>query len=857
MDEENKPYEAKHYEIRLSVRELVEFVLRSGDIDSRQAAGGKKEAMQEGSRLHRKIQRRMGASYQAEVAMKHTVEEEHFRLLIEGRADGVMEENSGWAIDEIKCMYMDISRLEAPVPVHLAQAMCYAYFLCLTKELSSVGVQLTYCQIETEEIRRFREEKTAQELKNWFADLTGKYKQWADFQYFHHLRRQESLKKLTFPFPYRRGQKELAVDVYRSIVRRRNLYIQAPTGIGKTLSTLFPSLKAMGEGYGEKLFYLTAKTITRQVAQEGLDILRKNGLFFSSVTITAKEKLCVLEKPECHPDACPYAKGHFDRVNAAVFALINQENAIDREKLIAYAKQYRVCPFEFCLDVSLWVDGIICDYNYVFDPNVRLKRYFAEGKKGDYLFLIDEAHNLLSRAREMYSAALVKEDVLLIRRLVKERSPKLARLLDACNKSLLEYKRQCETYMVLEEISHLALQVMGIFSELEVFMEECTDLPERDLVLEFYFQIRDFITIFEQLDDGYRIYSQMTEDGRFQIRLFCINPSGPLRLCMDQGISTILFSATLLPMPYYKELLSGEPEGYAIYAESPFPRENRLLLVARDISSKYSRRNQREYQKAAEYVEKIVGGRRGNYMVFCPSYQYMGEVARALEARNRGKIGGYGKDRKGEGEEAAGAREEMRFRLLVQESRMDEEEREAFLREFLQDGQEEEQNGQEEEEQGEDLSREILNRKRMTGKRAEKTKSLVALCVMGGIFGEGIDLKEESLIGVIVIGTGLPMVCAEQEILKNYFEEKQKPGFAYAFQYPGMNKVMQAAGRVIRTVKDEGVIALLDERFLRPDYLALFPREWADFKRVTLSAVEQATREFWEGREIARQNETD
>lgn len=848
MDEENKPCETKRYEIRLSVRELVEFVLRSGDIDSRQAAGGKKAAMQEGSRLHRKIQRRMGASYQAEVAMKYILEEENFRLQIEGRADGVIEETNGWAIDEIKCMYMDISRLEAPIPVHLAQAMCYAYFLCLDKELTSVGVQMTYCQIETEEIRRFREEKTAQELKTWFAGLIGEYKKWADYQYVHHLRRQESLKKLTFPYPYRRGQKELAVDVYRSIIRKRNLYIQAPTGIGKTLSTLFPSLKAMGEGYGEKLFYLTAKTITRQVAQEGLDILRKNGLFFSSVTITAKEKLCVLEKPECHPDACPYARGHFDRVNAAVFALIHQETAIDREKLIAYAKQYQVCPFEFCLDISLWVDGIICDYNYVFDPNVRLKRYFAEGKQGDYLFLIDEAHNLLSRAREMYSAVLVKEDVLLIRRLVKERSPKLARLLDACNKSLLEYKRHCETYVVLEEISHLALQVMGIFSELEVFMEEYTDFPDRDMVLEFYFQIRDFMTIFEQLDGGYRIYSQMTEDGRFQIRLFCINPSGPLRSCMDQGISTILFSATLLPMLYYKELLSGEPEGYAIYAESPFSRENRLLLVARDISSKYSRRNQREYQKAAEYVEKIVGGRKGNYMVFCPSYQYMGELVRALEVKNGGKIsgtggtevsGGGGEDGKREGEEEG--REEMKFRLLVQESRMDEEEREAFLREFLQEGQEEEISG-----------REIL-----TEKRAGKKKSLVALCVMGGIFGEGIDLKEESLIGVIVIGTGLPMVCAEQEILKTYFEEKQKPGFAYAFQYPGMNKVMQAAGRVIRTVKDEGVIALLDERFLRPDYLALFPREWADFKRVTLSAVEQATREFWEGREIARQNETD
>ncbi len=846
MDEENKPCETKRYEIRLSVRELVEFVLRSGDIDSRQAAGGKKAAMQEGSRLHRKIQRRMGASYQAEVAMKYILEEENFRLQIEGRADGVIEETNGWAIDEIKCMYMDISRLEAPIPVHLAQAMCYAYFLCLDKELTSVGVQMTYCQIETEEIRRFREKKTAQELKTWFAGLIGEYRKWADYQYVHHLRRQESLKKLTFPYPYRRGQKELAVDVYRSIIRKRNLYIQAPTGIGKTLSTLFPSLKAMGEGYGEKLFYLTAKTITRQVAQEGLDILRKNGLFFSSVTITAKEKLCVLEKPECHPDACPYARGHFDRVNAAVFALIHQETAIDREKLIAYAKQYQVCPFEFCLDISLWVDGIICDYNYVFDPNVRLKRYFAEGKQGDYLFLIDEAHNLLSRAREMYSAVLVKEDVLLIRRLVKERSPKLARLLDACNKSLLEYKRHCETYVVLEEISHLALQVMGIFSELEVFMEEYTDFPDRDMVLEFYFQIRDFMTIFEQLDGGYRIYSQMTEDGRFQIRLFCINPSGPLRSCMDQGISTILFSATLLPMLYYKELLSGEPEGYAIYAESPFSRENRLLLVARDISSKYSRRNQREYQKAAEYVEKIVGGRKGNYMVFCPSYQYMGELVRALEVKNGGKIsgtggtevsGGVGEDGKREGEEEG--REEMKFRLLVQESRMDEEEREAFLREFLQEGQEEEISG-----------REIL-----TEKRAGKKKSLVALCVMGGIFGEGIDLKEESLIGVIVIGTGLPMVCAEQEILKTYFEEKQKPGFAYAFQYPGMNKVMQAAGRVIRTVKDEGVIALLDERFLWSDYLALFPREWADFKTVTLPTVERTVGVFWESREAIRQGE--
>lgn len=794
------------YVIRLSVRDLVEFVLRSGDIDSRRGAGGKKEAMQEGSRLHRKIQRRMGSSYQAEVVMSHTVEEENFRLMIEGRADGVMEEEKGWAVDEIKCTYMDSSRLEEPIPVHLAQARCYGYFLCLEKHLASVGIQLTYCQIETEEIRRFREDKTVQELEAWFAGIFGEYRKWADFQYIHAQRRQESLKRLEFPYPYRKGQRELAVNVYRAIVRKRNLYIQAPTGIGKTLSTLFPALKAMGEGHGDKLFYLTAKTITRQAAQDGLDILRKQvqqELDFSSVVITAKEKLCFLEKAECYPEVCPYAKGHFDRVNGAVYAVINREKAITREKILAYAKEYQVCPFEFCLDVSLWVDGIICDYNYVFDPNVRLKRYFSEGKKGSYLFLIDEAHNLVSRAREMYSAVLIKEEVMMVRRLVKERSPKLGRLLDACNKSLLEYKRQCEQYVVLEEINHLAFQVMEFFSILELFLEENTDFADRDLVLDFYFQIRDFLNVFEQMDEGYRIYSQMLDDGRFQIRLFCINPSGPLRACMDQGISTILFSATLLPMTYYKELLSGEPEGYAIYADSPFARENRLLMVAGDISSRYRRRNLQEYQKAASYIEKIVKGRTGNYMVFCPSYQYMRELAKVLEEEQE-------KEQKKEQEKSV-------FRLLVQESGMGEEEREAFLQEFF-----------------------------PAGKRQEK--SLVALCVMGGIFGEGIDLKEESLIGVMIIGTGLPMVCAEQTILREYFEEKEKPGFSYACQYPGMNKVMQAAGRVIRTVKDEGVIALLDERFLQEDYLALFPREWSDYQSVTLNTVEEAVSAFWEGR---------
>ena len=708
------------YQIRISVRELVEFVLNSGDIDNRRTAGAKKEAMQEGSRLHRKIQKQMGAGYQAEVTMRHVVQEECFCILVEGRADGVLSEPGGFVIDEIKCVYMDISRLEEPVKVHMAQAMCYGYFWCTEKDQEGIGVQITYCSMETEEIRRFRKEYSFEELKEWFQGLIHEYLKWAEYRYRHDLRRAASLKELAFPFPYRKGQKELAVNVYRAIARGRNLYIQAPTGIGKTLSVIFPSLKAMGEGMGDKLFYLTAKTVTRRVAEEAFSILRTRGLFFSAVTITAKEKLCFLEQPSCNPEDCPYAKGHYDRVNDAVFDIIHQESAITRERILTYAEKHRICPFEFCLDISSWVDGIICDYNYVFDPNVRLKRYFAEGGKGEYLFLVDEAHNLVSRGREMYSAALVKEDVLLAARLVKSRSPRLARLLNACNKTLLEMKRQCENYAALENVDFLIYQVRETYGVMEEFMEENPEFEDRELVLDFYFQVRDFLNTADYMDEGYEIYSQLKEDGTFAVNLFCIDPSGRLRACMDQGISTILFSATLLPMPYYKELLSGEPDGYAIYAQSPFPRENRLLLVGRDVSSRYSRRNSREYRKAASYIQKVVGARAGNYMIFCPSYQYMDQIAQILLAET----------------------DPEQTHILVQESHMDEAAREAFLEEFYQ-----------------------------TQPEGQKKRSLAALCVMGGIFGEGIDLKEESLIGVVIIGTGIPQVCPRQDILRRSWKQ--------------------------------------------------------------------------------------
>ena len=589
-------------QVRISVRALVEFVLRSGDIDNRRSGAAQKDAMAAGTRIHKKIQKRMGRNYRAEVPLKYTAldEEEDIELLVEGRADGIFEEDGIVTIDEIKGVYMDLERLAEPVAVHMAQAMCYGYFYCCDRELDGVRIQLTYCNLETEEIRRFHEDRSKEELEVWFRSVIHEYFKWARYLCHHELQRNQSISGLEFPFPYREGQRDLAVAVYKTISRKKRLFIQAPTGIGKTLSTIFPAVQAMGAGKASKVFYLTAKTITRTVAEEAFRILRSRGLVFTAVTITAKEKLCPMEKAECNPEACPYAKGHFDRVNEAVFDILHLEQEMDRETVLRYAEKYRVCPFEFCLDISSWTDGIICDYNYVFDPNVRLKRYFADGASGDYLFLVDEAHNLVSRAREMYSASVYKEDFLEVKRIIKGKSPRLERQLDRCNKLLLSMKRECGDWQLLEDVTGLTAGIMTAFSYMETFMEEFPEFPDRETVLDFYFCLRDFLNVYEELDGHYRIYEENREDGSFLVRLFCVDPSRLLSRCMDQGASTILFSATLLPVRYYKTLLSGNQEDYAVYVNSPFPEENRLLMVAEDVSSRYTRRSPSEYRKVAD-----------------------------------------------------------------------------------------------------------------------------------------------------------------------------------------------------------------------------------------------------------------
>ncbi|WP_419508555.1 helicase C-terminal domain-containing protein [Blautia sp.] len=775
--------------VRISVRNLVEFILRNGDLVSGSGTSDK-EAMLKGSRLHRKIQKQMGSHYQPEVSLKKDTEYDDLILRVEGRADGIFLQDEQFCIDEIKGVYKKLELMEEPVLVHRAQALCYAWIYLDAHDLEKIDIQMTYAHLDTEVIKRFRETLTRAELKQWYEELTDSYHKWLAYQIEWREKRNESMENLEFPFEYRKGQRKMVSGIYHAISKKEQIFIQAPTGVGKTMSAVFPAVRAIGQGMAETVFYLTARTITRTVAQDAFEILRDRGLLFKVVTITAKEKLCFCDKPECDPEKCPYAKGHYDRINDAVYELWTTEQSFDRETLLRHAQKWQVCPFELSLDLAVWMDGVICDYNYVFDPNVYLKRFFGENVSGNYLFLIDEAHNLVDRGREMYSASISLDDVIETRKFVKPYSQKLWKKLGKVKKQMEELKQNCGEWKVQENAGVLPISLLSVQGELDQLLEEPPAQEVVDGILNFYFEVRDFLNISELVDDNYVVYTAFGEDGRFYEKLFCVNPAENLQKCLDKGKSTVFFSATLLPLQYYRKMLSTRSENFGMYVESPFEQKKRCLMICQDVSSKYTRRGYEEYRKIAEYIARMSWQKKGNYMVFFPSYRLMEDVYQVYQDEFSVSW----------------------VRCISQHASMTELEREEFLEEFTE----------------------------------ETEETLVGFCVMGGIFSEGIDLIGDRLIGAAVVGTGLPQVNCEREILKGYYDEKGEQGFDYAYRYPGMNKVLQAAGRVIRTKEDTGAILLMDERFLNRDYRNLFPREWNDACTCTLGNVEKHLQAFWD-----------
>lgn len=774
----------------VSVRSLVEFVLQAGDLTT----GGfqRRDRAQLGTQGHKRVQRARPEGYEAEVEIAFPVEGADPPIEVRGRMDGIYTGEAPIVIEEIKTTTLSLELVnEQHNPLHWAQAQCYAYMYARQQRLDEVRIHLTYYHLDTRKEKTFVRQFSLAELETFFQALITPYLNWFRKLLAWQARRDESVQQLQFPYEdYRLGQRDMAVAVYKAIRDRERLYVQSPTGVGKTIATLFPAVKALGQGLAAKIFYLTAKTSGRLAAEKALDDMRQANLSLRSVTLTAKEKICFCPPVNCDPEVCIFARDYFSKVKKALEET-HQHQAYTRPVIEAIAQQYEICPFEFSLDLALWADCIICDYNYVFDPRVYLHRFFDFGTE-PYIFLVDEAHNLPDRARSMYSAALDKKTVLELQRALKPHLPALAQKLNAINKVLLVIRKVCQAEgrqaLVENEPPEELLAAVREFSQKAEDWLVLNQAAEfRQDLLDFYFQCSNFLRTAEYFDTFYVSYFERQGQGNLQARLFCLDPAPMLAAPLEKSQAAIFFSATLLPTDYFMKLLTGSADYPRRIFPSPFPVENTGLLVHNTIATRYTQRAS-SYAEIAAAIEAVCRAQAGNYLVFFPSYAYLAAVLEPLKER---------------------LPEEQ---LLVQDRGMTEAAREAFLARFSTGSQE----------------------------------TLVGLAVMGGIFSEGIDLVGDRLIGAVVVGVGVPQVCLERDLIKDYFERENGSGFAYAYQYPGFNRVLQATGRVIRTETDRGVIVLIDERFTQARYRQLFPAHWRGYQVVqNTSELEESLQRFW------------
>lgn len=776
---------------QISVRGLVEFVYRSGDLDMRFQG---KSRMQEGMKIHQKIQKSQGSDYQAEVVLSKTIllEEDEIELFINGRADGILFTETGYVIDEIKGTSQFVEDIDADTyPVHWAQAKLYGAFFCEQNNLTHIDIQLTYAHFDSGDIKRVKKQFTYEALKFFLNETVERYRKWLVFKKEWLINRNRSLENLDFPYKdYRKGQRHMAVSVYNTIKDGGILYAEAPTGIGKTMSTIFPSIKSMQQGFIDRIFYLSAKTITKVVAEDAVETLRKQGIYFKQITLTAKEKICLNDQVTCYPEKCKYADGYFDRSLEALWEIITHEDAFSKDIILMYAEKYRVCPYEFSLDCALFSDMVICDYNYAFDPRVYLKRFF-EFPTENYAFLVDEAHNMVDRARTMYSAEIRKDKFYEVKKQLSKpdkQDKAVAKALDGINKMFLEVRKRCDDrgiYVHQDEISDVYEQLKKREPIIEKWLSENHQSHIFEPVLQLYFDILGYMRISELYDNGYVSYIINGNETNTTIKLFSINPSSQLKRFIDNSKATIFFSATLSPLNYYTTLLTGEVPYKSLMLPTPFDTAHRKVMFASDVSVKYKDRDD-AVLKIVHYIHAMANAKKGNYLVFFPSYAYMQQIYQLF------------KDLFPE-----------EYDTIIQTRELTEEGKADFLNAF------------------------------------SLKRSIIGFAVLGGHFSEGIDLKGDLLIGVVVVGVGLPMISFENDLIKNYFDYEMNGGFEFAYQFPGANKIMQSAGRVIRGEEDRGVILLVDQRYKTKYYRRVLPEDWGS-TYVSQETFISELDEFWE-----------
>ena len=752
--------------IKESVRGIIEYVLKQGSIDDRYT--GSSRAL-EGTLAHQKLQsnnEKIYNNYKKEVKLQEEFEIDNVILIIDGRADGIIIEDKDVYIEEIKSTMKSLILIDEDYnELHWAQAKFYAYIYSKQNELENIKIRLSYFNLETEEVKSFDKDYNSKDLEAFVFEIINEYKKWLLLKSKLLKERNESIRTLKFPFKsYRKGQKELAVACFNTIKEKAVLFAQAPTGIGKTISTIFPAIKSLGEDRGSRIIYLTAKTITRTVAEESVNKLKAKSLKCKSITLTAKEKICFKEKSICNPENCEYALNYYDKVNDVIFNILKEEDTFTREKIEEYARTYKLCPFELSLDLSIWCDLIICDYNYAFDPRARLKRFFEEDVNNNIL-LVDEGHNLVDRSRSMFSAEIYKDKILKASKIIKGKAHNLFKSLNAINKYLIEIRKEVQE----EEVNSIYKkdEYKDLYKLLRIFMKECDEYLIKsvntegyDEIKDLYFEIRSFISISELYSKEYVTLVEVNKND-VKVKLFCVNPSKNLSKIVQESYSTIIFSATLTPINYYIDLLGGDEKSYRMKLPSPFEKEH-LKIYGNPLNMRF-RQRENNIDNVCKLIHNFKEEEIGNYMAFLPSYQYLNKIFERYKEL-------YGDEN-----------------IICQGEVLTEGEREDFLNSF------------------------------------KEESNILAFCVIGGVFSEGIDLPGKRLIGSIIVGVGFPKISNEGDIIKDYYEEK---GFDYAYIYPGINKIMQAVGRVIRTETDKGRVLLIDDRYYTLKYRSLLPREW-------------------------------
>ena len=753
--------------IKLSVRELVEFVYKSGDINVKNLSV---DRAMEGIKAHKILQSQMGDNYHKEFYLKNESVLNDIMFVIEGRADGVINENDEITIDEIKSTYTNLDLIDDEYnSAHTAQAKCYAYMYGLLNNSEKLNVQLRYYNIDTKETKTIKHTFTIEELKTFFYNLLDTYIDWAETIINLRKERNKTIEELKFPFDkYRKGQRDFSVGVYQTIKSGKKLFAQAPTGVGKTVSVLFPAIKSLYEK-NSKIFYLTAKSSTKSIAFNTIKIMHDKGLKLRTIIITAKEKICFMEETKCEPEYCPYAKGYYDKLNIPLRETIKNDCLYTREFIEELGRKHELCPFELSLDLAYMSDIVICDYNYYFDPRVALQREDVFNKDKDIL-LIDEAHNLEDRTRNMYSPAIVKEEFYEVYKMMKAEKS-LSKELFNINKKFIDIKKSLKEAKILEKPPDDLINALRKFVvKAEKYFSELKNEKAPDEFTDIYFKSSFFIKISEIADDNFCYYADLAGD-KTMVKLFLIDTSNVLKEIEKNALSSIFFSATLTPLKYFRYILGGDEDDYILKIKSPFDIENLNLMITADISMKYTQRDL-NIEKACQYINALITEKKGNYMIFFPSYFFMNKVYSTYESLY------------------------PTSNILLQNQGISEEEQQDIINSFINE------------------------------------RNLVLFTVVGGIFSEGIDLPLEKLIGAVIIGTGIPQISFERNIIKGFFDDKMNSGYDFAYKYPGFNKILQSAGRVIRTENDKGTVLLIDSRLCQYTYLKLFPDHWRHFKKI-------------------------